>query len=185
MNWSNLPNLITLARFILVAPVVYFQAQQMYFAALVMFFIAGFSDALDGFLAKRYHWSSRLGAIMDPLADKLLLVCVSLVLTAQGHIPLWLLLMMISRDVIIVSGAVAYQLTIGSVPMEPSLSSKCNTFMQLALLISVLFALAFWPQLMPYTEIIQYLVVATVPYSGLEYMFVWSRRAKQHLSSRR
>ena len=79
-----------------------------FFTALVLFAVAGFSDALDGFLAKHYHWESRLGSILDPLADKLLLVASFATLTWLGLIPYWLLWLVLGRDVLIVAGALAY-----------------------------------------------------------------------------
>ena len=108
MKRSDIPNIITVFRFLLVPPVVLLLLNHRYGAALIVFGVAGFSDALDGFLAKRYGWSSRMGAIMDPLADKLLLVASFVTLGWLGLIPPWLVALVILRDVVIVIGAMIY-----------------------------------------------------------------------------
>lgn len=90
MNRRDIPNIISVFRILLVLPVVWLLLQQQYTMALVLFAIAGVSDALDGFLAKHNGWESRLGTILDPLADKLLLVCSFLTLAWLGLIPFWL-----------------------------------------------------------------------------------------------
>jgi cardiolipin synthase len=106
---SDIPNIITVFRFLLVPPLVLLLLNHQYGAALIVFGVAGFSDALDGFLAKRYGWSSRMGALMDPLADKLLLVSSFVTLGWLGWIPLWLVALVILRDVIPVDRYTAVQ----------------------------------------------------------------------------
>jgi len=103
----NLPNLISAARIVLVAPVVWYILQEEYSLALLLFVIAGVSDGIDGYLAKRFHWQSRLGSILDPIADKLLIVSSYAAVTWMELIPLWLWLCVLARDVIIVSGSLA------------------------------------------------------------------------------
>ena len=179
MKWHNLPNFITILRFLLIIPVVYFQLKGMHGIALIGFAIAGISDGLDGYLAKRFQWVSRLGSLLDPLADKTLLICVTGVLTYQQHIPLWLFVMFTVRDIVIVVGAIGYQLLFGKVPMEPNLSSKFNTFLQIVLVLSVLFALAFWPELDRFIGVLFFTVALTTLYSGLDYVVLWSRFAYQ------
>lgn len=90
MKPHDIPNVITAFRFLLVPPVVILLLQERFTAALIVFGVAGFSDGLDGFLAKRYDWRSRLGSILDPLADKLLLVSSFVTLGWLGLIPAWL-----------------------------------------------------------------------------------------------
>lgn len=130
MNRRDIPNSISVFRILLVVPVVWLLLQQHYAMALVLFAIAGLSDALDGFLAKVNGWESRLGSILDPLADKLLLVCSFLALVWLGLIPSWLFVVVIARDLIIVIGGVAFHLMFGRFEMEPSIISKMNTFFQ-------------------------------------------------------
>ncbi|MGD1976783.1 MAG: CDP-alcohol phosphatidyltransferase family protein, partial [Gammaproteobacteria bacterium] len=107
MRPRDIPNALCVLRMLLVAPVVWLLLAGEYAWVLVVFFLAGFTDGLDGFLAKRFDWRSRLGGILDPLADKLLLVTSFLTLGYIGLAPVWLLIMVVARDVIIVSGATA------------------------------------------------------------------------------
>ena len=118
-------------RLVLVGPIVYCLVKEGYREALWLFLVAGVSDALDGFLARAFKWSSRFGAIVDPLADKSLLVAVFIALTYNGLIPLWLLLVVFTRDLVIVVGALAYHMAIGSYSIRPSIFGKITTFTQI------------------------------------------------------
>ena len=100
MKPSDIPNLITVFRFLLVPPLVWLLLNDRFGAALVVFGVAGFSDGLDGFLAKRFHWTSRIGALLDPLADKLLLIASFVTLGWLGWIPVWLVVLVCLRDVL-------------------------------------------------------------------------------------
>lgn len=171
---------------LLVGPVVWCLLQQEFGIALVLFAIAGISDGLDGFLAKHYGWQSRLGTILDPLADKLLLVCSFVVLTWMGLIPSWLLMAVITRDLLIVAGGVAFHYLLGRFDMEPSHISKANTFFQIIYVLVVVFFrgdFAFTPWVV---EALSYIVFATTVISGFNYAWIWGRRAievsrqKQH-----
>ncbi|MDH5259346.1 MAG: CDP-alcohol phosphatidyltransferase family protein, partial [Gammaproteobacteria bacterium] len=173
---KDIPNLICVLRIILVFPVVTLILNGDYVFALILFVIAGLSDGLDGFLAKHYHWQSRLGSILDPLADKLLLVSTYIVMSYVGLIPVWLVVAAFARDIIIVSGGFAYHKFIGPFEMAPSFISKFNTFMQILLIAGVLSR-----QL---TEIplyvIDWMVIATlvtIVLSGMDYVMVWGKRA--------
>ncbi|WP_373508037.1 CDP-alcohol phosphatidyltransferase family protein, partial [Thiocapsa sp.] len=104
MQLRDLPNIISVLRLVAVAPVMYLLLRQEYGWALVLFAAAGASDGLDGYLAKRYDWRSRLGGILDPLADKALLVACFLILGWQGLVPVWLVIAVILRDLVIVTG---------------------------------------------------------------------------------
>ncbi|MGD2055816.1 MAG: CDP-alcohol phosphatidyltransferase family protein [Gammaproteobacteria bacterium] len=177
MKLSQLPNIITVTRFLLVPPVVLFLLDGRYGAALLVFAAAGFSDALDGYLAKRYHWSSRMGALMDPLADKLLLVSSFVTLGWLGHIPPWLVAVVILRDLVIVTGAIVYNLRIEHLEAAPSIISKLNTFAQILLVMAVMFAQAVVAVPVAWLEILTYSVLATTLWSGLDYVWTWGRRA--------
>jgi len=144
--------------------------------ALLLFALAGISDGVDGFLAKHYGWESRLGSILDPIADKLLLVCSFIVLGYTGLLPVWLVVVVLLRDFIIMFGAVAYYLFIGNYAMEPSISSKINTFMEIVLVLVVIVSqLIHLPELVLQGFIT--LTAATILISGAGYIFVWGRRA--------
>ena len=100
MSWKWLPNAICIVRVVLVAPIVFMLLEERYFAALVLIAIAGFSDALDGFLARAFDWRTPLGSLLDPAADKLLIASVFLTLAYQGLVPLLLTIVVIVRDVV-------------------------------------------------------------------------------------
>jgi cardiolipin synthase len=174
---NQLPNIISVFRILLVLPVVWAFLNQEYGAALILFAIAGFTDALDGFLAKRFHWESRLGSILDPLADKLLLVSSFLVLAWIGLIPILLVIVVIVRDLLIVIGGVAFHYLFEKFDMVPSHISKVNTFFQIIFILAVVsyhgeFALTPWV-----IEVLGNIVLVTTVISGMDYVWVWGRRA--------
>ena len=181
---QHIPNIISVLRILLVIPVVLLLLDQRYGMALLLFAIAGISDGIDGFLAKHYGWQSRLGSILDPLADKLLLVCAFLTLAWLGLIPLSLVVAVMLRDVIIVLGAVAYHFRIGRFDMEPTLISKANTFFQIVLVLVVVFYHGEFAQLSWAVEALVYIVWVTTLSSGLSYVWIWGRRAWAGLASR-
>jgi len=175
---SDIPNIITVFRFLLVPPVVLLLLNHRYGAALIVFGVAGFSDALDGFLAKRYGWSSRMGAIMDPLADKLLLVASFVTLGWLGLIPPWLVALVILRDVVIVIGAMIYHWCVAYLETTPpTLLSKLNTFTQILLVLAVMFSQSVQALPFLWIDILLYSVLATTIWSGLDYVWIWGRRA--------
>lgn len=134
----NIPNLITLGRVILV-PVVFWllvsgQTQLAFFA----FVLAGVSDAVDGFIAKRFGLSTELGAYLDPLADKLLIVSIFVALGVMGTLPSWLVIAVVSRDILIVLGVMLSWVLDQPVRIRPLIVSKANTLAQLVLAATVL-----------------------------------------------
>lgn len=177
MRW--LPNLITFLRILLVVPLVQALLAGKYGVALALFFVAGVSDGLDGWLAKRFHWTSRLGALLDPVADKLLLVCTYLTLGVLGALPLWLVAVVLARDLIIVGGALAYYLLIGRYQMEPLPASKVNTFLQIVLVVAVLLSLGHAPVPARLVDVLAMAVLATTVLSGAAYVWIWGRRASR------
>jgi cardiolipin synthase len=147
--------------------------------ALVLIMLAGFSDGLDGFLARRFSWTTRIGGLLDPLADKLLLVSVFAALTWNGLIPLWLFAVVIGRDIVIVSGAVAYEMLIEPVEPNPSRVGKLNTVMALLYLFFVMTWQVFsWPPEVSLTITGAAVFVVSLV-SGLDYVLTWSRLAQQ------
>jgi len=173
----NLPNALTLLRIVLVPALVVFLLQRRFEAALGVFLIAGVSDALDGFIARRFDLCTRLGAILDPLADKLLIVLSCLVLAWIGHIPWWLAVVIVARDLVIVAGAGAYYLRAGHLEMAPSIYSKANTCVQIVL---VLVVIAHGARVLPVDPLLVPLFVlalATALVSGGHYVVVWGQRA--------
>ena len=176
MRPRDIPNLITVMRLLLVAPILWLLLQNDYAGALGLFVFAGVSDLVDGFLAKTYGWTSELGGILDPLADKLLLVGTLLVLGWQGELPAWLVGLAIGRDVIIVSMAVLYNYLIEPFKAEPLLISKLNTLLQLALVTTVIFSkVVILPEALLLMLI--YATALTTLWSGSAYIWEWGRRA--------
>jgi cardiolipin synthase len=173
MNLTYLPNAITISRIALVPVLILALKDRQYDLALALFLAAGISDALDGFLAKRLHLITRLGGILDPAADKILLVSTYVVLTVLGDIPFWLMLGVAFRDLLIVGGYLLYVTHSGPVRMRPSYLSKLNTFVQI-LLVGVVLALRAFHLDMPYVEmLLTYAVLLTTVASGAHYLWSW------------
>ena len=177
MRLRDIPNLLSLMRMALAIPIALLLLREWYSAALLIFIAAGFSDALDGYLAKRYSWHSRLGSILDPLADKVLLVTNYVVLGSMGAIPLWLVAAVIGRDVIVVSGALAYHALIGRYEMMPSIASKANTALQLVLVVVVVASLGVVSLPHWVENGLIYGVLATTVWSGADYVWTWGSQA--------
>lgn len=177
---AHIPNLICVARIFLTVPIVMYLVDSEFRMALLLIIIAGLSDGLDGFLARRYNWTSRLGGLLDPMADKLMFVCVFASLTWIELVPLWLFVTVIVRDIVIVSGALAYEFFIGPVTPNPSKVGKLNTVLALLYLWFVMmFQVYGWP---PEISLLvtgaAVFVVSLV--SGLDYVLTWSRLAIQN-----
>lgn len=134
----NIPNLITLGRVILVPIVFWLLLTGQTQAAFFLFVIAGISDAVDGFLAKRYGWTTELGAYLDPLADKLLIVSIFVALGVKSALPSWLVIAVVSRDILIVAGVVLSWLLDRPMTIKPAVVSKFNTVAQIVLAGTVL-----------------------------------------------
>lgn len=178
MSLSWLPNAVSLLRIALVVPILMLILDGGYAWALLLFFVAGFSDGIDGYLAKRFDWHTRLGALLDPIADKLLVAGTFLTLTYTQHIPLWLAAVVILRDVIIVGGAAIYNFFVRPVQGEPTKISKLNTTLQLMYLLFVLSRAGFdWPDQVSLT-ILGASVLITVVISGVDYVLSWTKRAR-------
>lgn len=178
MSFKWLPNAISLLRIVLVAPILMLILQGRFGLALGLFWLAGFSDGVDGYLAKRFNWHTRLGALLDPIADKLLVAGTFITLAYTQDIPVWLAATVILRDVVIVAGATAYNFLVRPVEGEPTRISKLNTALQLLFLLFVLSRAGFgWPDEIAIT-VLGTAVFITVVISGVDYVWSWSRRAR-------
>ena len=176
----QIPNIITVLRILLVPPVGWALLTSQYQLAFWLFFIAGFSDALDGFLARFFQWQSRIGAILDPIADKSLMIVTFYCMAWQNLIPWWLFLAIFLRDLIIIGGALAYHFVTRNLQMEPILLGKLNTFLQILLVLAVL---TYWAYGLVSAELVRWLVLALLAStlaSGAAYVWIWSRRAWRH-----
>ena len=165
-------------RIALIAPILILILQGSFGWALALFGLAGFSDGLDGYLAKRFDWHTRLGALLDPIADKLLVAGLFITLAYTQDIPVWLAAVVIVRDVVIVAGATVYNFFVRPVEGEPTRVSKLNTALQLLFLLFVISRAGFgWPEPIALT-VLGASVLVTVVISGVDYVWSWSRRAR-------
>ena len=179
----HLPNLITCLRILLVAPLVFAVLQHRFGAALVIAAVAGLSDGVDGFLARRFGWRSHIGGLLDAAADKLMLVAAYLALAHIGLVAFALAWLVLARDLVIVAGALSYRAFIGKFEAQPSLWSKATTLAQILFVLLVLGAARFgWREPPPLCEGI--VTVLTIV-SGLDYIVRWSLRASRHFRTGR
>ncbi|HMT94135.1 CDP-alcohol phosphatidyltransferase family protein [uncultured Thiothrix sp.] len=169
-----LPNLITIARIISVVPVAWLLWIGSYHTALILLVLAGLSDGLDGYLARRYQWFTPLGALLDPLADKLFIVTIMLVFGFKGFLPWWIVWLIFGRDVLIVAGAMLYRWVTGALEMRPLFISKVNTALQLILLAATLLHVGFYPLPQGVIDNLELLVATSTIISGAAYVFFWS-----------
>ena len=174
----HLPNLITALRIALVVPLCLLILTQRWPQALFIAALAGVSDALDGLLAKRFGWQSWVGGMLDPLADKLLLIAAFITLAVVGAIPMWLSVLVVGRDLVIVAGAIAYHALIGRFDAAPTRLSKWTTVVQIVFVLYELQRLAGWlPEIDGLNRPLIVLTAALTIASGLHYVIVWGRRA--------
>ncbi len=173
MNFSQVPNIITIARLAIIPLLILLLKEQNYPAALIVFILAGLSDGLDGFIARRFHLESHLGGVLDPLADKLLMLSTYVTLTLLGHIDFWLLLVVISRDFLLIGGYLVVTSQSGAVKMEASIFSKLNTVMQIVLVVAILFEQAKLFSVPLLTDFLIYTVLITTITSGAHYYWIF------------
>lgn len=176
MKKKDIPNIISILRIILVVPMGYFLWNQNYLTAVLLFFIGGLSDGLDGFLARRYQWESKLGVILDPMGDKFMMLTAYLLLGWHHLLPWWLVGLVIVRDVIIVLGSLLYRTFIGEAKLKALFISKLNTVFQITLVLFIMFAQVIEIHTLM-TDALLWLVVVTTLMSGYAYINEWGRRA--------
>ena len=182
----HLPNLITVLRMLLIVPLCWLIDAGRYDGALVVAAIAGVSDAADGFLAKRFGWQSWIGGILDPVADKLLLMATFVLLALVGDMPAWLASLVVGRDLVIVGGAVAYYNLIGRFDAAPSVLSKLTTLVQIVFVLGELLRLSQWIAVSDGVRNVAMAIVAALTIgSGLHYVVTWGARAWRTAKSRR
>ncbi|HEX3708395.1 MAG TPA: CDP-alcohol phosphatidyltransferase family protein [Pseudolabrys sp.] len=171
----SIPNLITLGRILLVPIVVWAIASGQLGIAFILFVAAGVSDAVDGYLAKRFGMTTELGAYLDPLADKALIVSIYITLSINGIIPIWLVILVVSRDIMIV-GAVMLSWVLGSpLKVKPLLVSKLNTVAQILFACVVLGSLGFGIEARSLELVLMGLVAALTLLSVAAYVSEWVR----------
>ncbi|NRA86334.1 MAG: CDP-alcohol phosphatidyltransferase family protein [Rhizobiales bacterium] len=169
----NLPNIITIGRIFIVPVVVWVLLADEFLISLILFIIAGISDFIDGWLARLQNLQTLLGAYLDPFADKLLMGSVYLTLGILGHIPIWLVLCVIFRDILIVSAIIIAWLIEKPLRISPLLISKINTVSQICLVVLTLFDLAFIVDLIQIRDVAYLLIAGTTIASTFAYLIVW------------
>ncbi len=175
----TIPNFITIGRLILVPLVIMMILQGNWQLAFTMFVVAGVSDAVDGFLARRYDMGSELGAYLDPVADKALLVSIYLTLAIIGIIPAWVAVLVVSRDIMIVSAVILSWVLDNPLEMRPFLVSKLNTFAQIAFAAVLLASKAFGVPLGLWFDVSMWTIAALTVASTGAYLAFWV----QHMAS--
>ncbi len=177
MSLRWIPNAITLMRLALILPLVVLIVRGEFGWALAIFLVASVSDGIDGYLAKRFGWHSRLGAFLDPAGDKLLVAGSFGTLAYLGVIPLWLAVIVILRDLVIVAGSFLYHFLVQPLTGEPTRISKLNTALEFLLLVFVLSRAGFgWPEQITIT-VLGASVLVTVVISGFDYVSTWLKAA--------
>lgn len=174
----NLPNLLTTLRILMVPAVVLLLARGSYAPAMWLFLACGVTDALDGYIARRYGLITQLGAILDPIADKLLIIAPVIVLATKGLLPWWLAFAIVCRDLVIVAGAGCWYRKAGRLDMAPSLPGKINTFVLIALVGIVIGNAAGLLWIAPLLPLLFVLSLCSTLFSGIHYVVVWGSRAR-------
>jgi len=177
VSLSSLPNLICILRMLLAIPVVWLMVHGHFGWTMALFLVAAISDGLDGYLAKRYDWTSEVGKVLDPVADKLLLVSVVITLTLLGLVPLWLAVIVVLRDLVIGIGAAVYKWLFGPLDGRPTWPSKINTVVQICYVLGVVGHAA--TPLLPVALVtaLGAAVFVTTFVSGVDYVTIYIRKA--------
>lgn len=171
----NIPNLITLARLLSVPLIIWLVLSDAFPAALIVFALAGLSDAVDGFIAKRFDQRSALGAKLDPVADKVMLVSLFVTLGLMHHLTAWIVILVVFRDIMIIGGFMFWTALGQRIRSDPLIISKINTAAQIALILVTLVRLAFRVSDYGSGMALTYIVGATTLLSGAAYLVRWAR----------
>jgi cardiolipin synthase (CMP-forming) len=177
---SNIPNFITLGRVISVPVIFWLLLNDRPQIAFFAFLAAGVSDAVDGYLAKRFKWTSELGAYLDPLADKILILSIYIALAVSAQIPLWLVIAVVSRDILILLAVLLSWLVARPFVIKPLTVSKINTAAQLILATTVLGDNAFGMGLGMVREMLVWITGISTALSFAAYLRLWVRHMTGH-----
>ena len=173
----HIPNLLTLLRMCAAPVLILCLTDRNYGLGALIFLIAAVTDALDGWIAKKFGCVTQLGAILDPIADKMLIITAYIVLSLLGDIPLWLVLIVGFRDLGIVGGYLILQIIRTQIPPQPSILSKLNTVAQITFVLSVMLNHVSWVSLSEIVTMLLWLVTVTTCLSGFHYMYRWFIRS--------
>lgn len=180
----HIPNIISIFRIFLVIPVILYIWEDSWQIAFLLMLLAGISDGLDGYIARTFHWESELGATLDPIADKILLVCIFIVLGIKGIVPQWLVVLIVSRDAIIVTGLMLYKLVTNELKINTLFISKINTALLIILVLLHMFDLAI-SSVPPFLfSMMTIMIVVTTVVSGALYVILWSKYFSSHTNNK-
>jgi cardiolipin synthase len=171
----NLPNIITLGRLLSVPVVIYLILSDEMLGAFGIFMLAGISDAVDGFIAKNYGQRTELGALLDPIADKTLLVAIYVTLGVANRLPYWLVILVVFRDLLIIGGFLLLKMLVANFGARPIFISKLNTGLQIGLAGIVLARLGLGFDDHGLGALLIWAVAATTVASGAAYLVRWAR----------
>ena len=183
VSWRYLPNTLSVLRILMVPPAVALLAMSHYVAALLLVLVAGATDVLDGYIARRFGWTTLLGSVLDPLADKLLVLALYVTLTWLEFVPIWITALVVGRDLVIVTGASVYRYLFGAYEMTPTVLSKANSGLQLLFagaIIAQLAAIAI-PDVL--VQVLMWAVAVMTVGSGIHYVWLWGNKAASQARS--
>ena len=180
------PNIITITRLFLVPVIIWLIVAEKPFTAFVVFLVAGLTDAVDGFLARRFGWQTELGAYLDAIADKALLMSVYVALGFYGHLPAWLVILVFSRDMLIIGAVMLGWLLDRTMPVHPHIISKVNTALQIGLAVLVLAERGLGLGWADYIAVFVWVTGGTTALSAIVYLVSWLRHmARYDIDDRR
>ncbi|MGQ3891496.1 CDP-alcohol phosphatidyltransferase family protein [Legionella sp. CNM-4043-24] len=176
---KHIPNALTGIRLLLILPFLVCLYRHQYVSAFYLYLLAGFTDGLDGWLARHYNWQSTLGSFIDPLADKLLIASSFISLALIGSLPWWLVVLVFMRDFTISMGVMAwYWLVQRQLDFKPTFLSKINTTLQIGLVTLCMFELAYFQVTAPWiTQTLIIITAFTTAVTYLHYVCVWGKKA--------
>ncbi len=167
---SSIPNLLTVFRFFLVYPIVISILEENYQITLFFFFLAGISDYLDGYLARKFSWESRFGKIFDPISDKVLVIATLISLSLVGEINIYLTMFLLSRDLFIIVGVILSSLLLDKYEIRPYFSGKFNSFVLMTYLGFVILEVTFSFIPIVFLNFLMAILLITSIYSVVEYL---------------
>ena len=175
----NLPNFITLSRILMIPFFVNFLVYKYYGYAFAVFLLAGISDGLDGFIARSSKQKTKLGTFLDPMADKLLLTASFVTLAVMHMIPVWVSIFVISRDIIIIIGALMLILFQDELNVSPSFTGKATTLFQI-LYIALLLLFTVIGKNINTLQPIMWIMIGFTIASGAQYIYIWFKLANKN-----
>lgn len=172
-----IPNAITATRLVLVLPIALLIIEEQFTFGLVLFTLSGLSDGLDGYIARRFDWVSAFGKLIDPLADKLMMMTTTITLGVLGHFPPMLMVLIVAKDVVVLGGVFSYTTLAGFPKIQPTWLGKVTTASQIVLLVAVLFNLS-QPGVMPasFYDAWFWIVAVLTAADGASYIWIWTVR---------